>query len=147
MPARRSLTFTNLDEVIEEVERLLGGHATVGQWSLGQICNHLAVAIRLTARPAAAEATGTAEQASLRERFFAAGTFPDGRSAPPPIAPAPGLEAADEAAKLRAAIERFASATGPYPAHPVLGPLTRDEWVRFHLMHAAHHLGFAVPTV
>jgi hypothetical protein len=23
--------------------------------------------------------------------------------------------------------------------------MTKDEWTRFHCMHCAHHLGFAVP--
>ena len=35
----------------------------------------------------------------------------------------------------------FESRTGPLPVHPALGPLTRDEWVRFHLRHCELHLG------
>jgi hypothetical protein len=47
---RRQLAFASLDEVMPDVERLLTGHVTVGRWSLGQICNHLAAALRLTLR-------------------------------------------------------------------------------------------------
>ena len=145
VPAQRELIFSSLDDVMPEVERLLAGHACAGEWSLGQICHHLAVTIHLTARPASDVTKGTPDQAALREKFFSLGRFPPGRSAPPAIAPAPGLEDAEEAERLRKAIERFATAAGPFPGHPVLGPLSRDEWNRFHVLHAAHHLGFAAP--
>ena len=42
---RRALSFTSLAEVMPEVDRLFQGHRTVGNWSLGQICNHLAGAL------------------------------------------------------------------------------------------------------
>ena len=38
---RRALSFATLDGVMPDVDHLLTGHTTVGQWSLGQICNHL----------------------------------------------------------------------------------------------------------
>ena len=41
MATRRSLEFASLDHVMPEVDRLLAGHTTTGNWSLGQICNHL----------------------------------------------------------------------------------------------------------
>ena len=46
--ARRSLTFASLDEVMPDVDRLLRGHTTVGNWSLGQICGHLAQGVDRT---------------------------------------------------------------------------------------------------
>ncbi len=39
---RRPLRFHSFDEIMPDVERLLAGHRTVGHWSLGQICHHLA---------------------------------------------------------------------------------------------------------
>ena len=48
MPERRTLDFARLDDVMPEVDRLLAGHATVGNWSLGQICNHLARVFRMS---------------------------------------------------------------------------------------------------
>src|SRR5438874_987908 len=47
-PGRRVLAFACLGEVMPDVERLLVGHRTVGQWTLGQMCNHLATTIRLS---------------------------------------------------------------------------------------------------
>ena len=43
---RTSLSFSSLDQIMPEVDRLLVGHRALGHWSLGQICNHLAGAMR-----------------------------------------------------------------------------------------------------
>jgi hypothetical protein len=145
MANRRDLSFARLDQIMPEVDRLLTGHATVGQWSLGQICHHLALALRYSAAARSPVPEPTPEQAALRERFFAAGKFPEGRPAPPPMEPRPGLDDQVEADRLRAAIDHFTSASGPCPTHPALGPLDHQQWAQFHCMHAAHHLGFAVP--
>ena len=45
-PGRRSLRYQSFGEVMSDVERLLEGHDTVGNWSLAQICRHLAVVMR-----------------------------------------------------------------------------------------------------
>jgi len=150
MAGRRELSFAGLDEVMPDVERLLAGHATVGQWSLGQICNHLATAFHLLmdGRSDSVPVTSTEEDRAsiLRMRFFRGNRFPEGKTAPvPALVPNAGLDDREEADTLRRAIDRFSAATGPFPAHPFLGPMTKDEWVRFHCIHAAHHLGFAVP--
>ena len=144
MAGRRDLTFASLDDVMPEVERLLAGHTTVGRWTLGQICNHLAAALRLTLEAPPSPAEPTREQRVARRLFFRSGRFPDGMEVPVRVLqPQPGLDAAKEAEALREVIGRFASTSGPLPAHPVLGPLTNVEWTQFHCLHCAHHLGFA----
>ena len=45
-PGRRTLSYHSFDEVMPDVERLLAGHTTVGNWSLAQICRHLATVMR-----------------------------------------------------------------------------------------------------
>jgi hypothetical protein len=147
MHVQRHLTFTDLKDVMPEVERLLAGHRTVGRWSLGQICHHLATAIRLTLDTPARPAGPTREQDIARRLFFRQGRFPEGMEAPIPVLlPRPDRDARTEAEALRDAITRLVSAPGPLPGHPRLGPLTKEEWVRFHCMHCAHHLVFAVAT-
>jgi Protein of unknown function (DUF1569) len=49
MPERRMLDFASMDEIMPDVERLLEGHSTAGQWTLAQILYHLATSIRLRA--------------------------------------------------------------------------------------------------
>jgi Protein of unknown function (DUF1569) len=148
---RRLLSLASLEEILPEVRRLQKGHETVGQWSLAQICNHLAMAFSVVAAgPRVVEsASATQEErdrhAGIRQRFFALERFPDGRDSPPPLVPGDGLDEHHEAEELASALARFSAAGGPFPAHPRIGPLSRDEWVWFHRMHAAHHLGFVVP--
>ena len=45
-PGRRTLRYESFDEVMPDVERLLDGHTTVGNWTLAQICHHLAAVLR-----------------------------------------------------------------------------------------------------
>ncbi len=147
MAERRQLTFASLDDVMLDVDRLLAGHSTVGRWTLGQILNHLVAGIRLTALAPATSPEPTREQDVVRRRFFRAGRFPDGVEAPLPVLlPQPGLDPRAEADALRHAIARYLARIAPFPAHPRLGPLTGEEWTRFHCIHCAHHLGFAVPS-
>jgi Protein of unknown function (DUF1569) len=146
MPERRQLTFGSLDEVISDVDRLLSGHITLGRWSLGQMCYHLARPIRFSVEGPSISSEPTPEQEEARRRFFAAGRFPEGLEAPAFLVPKPDLDDRLEADALREAIDLFVSTDGPFATHPILGPLTKDEWTRFHCMHCAHHLGFALPV-
>src|SRR4051812_5485418 len=48
MANRRPLKFDSLDQVMPEVDQLLEeGHTLGGNWTLAQICQHLAGAMRL----------------------------------------------------------------------------------------------------
>ena len=59
----------------------------------------------------------------------------------------PGEPQADTAsvAKLQQVVERYQKFAGPLCPSPMAGKLTRDEWTRLHLVHAAHHLSFLRP--
>ena len=41
MPERRTLKFTSLDQVMPDVDQLLGGYTQLGNWTLGQSCKHV----------------------------------------------------------------------------------------------------------
>jgi hypothetical protein len=150
MPERRQLSFADLADVMPEVDRLLAGYETVGQWSLGQICNHLATTFHLVtdgiADSLVLNATEDPRFALMRKRLFRSGSFP--ARVPTPVAglvPRVGLNDRAEAEALRDALARFHTARGPFPPHPFLGSMTKEEWIRFHCLHTAHHLGFALP--
>jgi uncharacterized protein DUF1569 len=148
MPERRTLDFECVDQIMPDVERLLDGHSTAGCWTLGQICDHLARGITLTLRKPRGDATApepTREQEANRRLFLRARSFPEGIALPSRLLePATDLDPRDAADALRSALDRLSSHDGPLPAHPYLGPLTRDEWVDFHCIHCAHHLSFVV---
>jgi hypothetical protein len=150
MPERRTLDFERIDQVMPDVDRLLDGHSTAGRWTLGQICDHLARGITLTLRKPRGDATTpepTPAQEVNRRHLFRARSFPEGVALPSRLLePTADLDSRAAAEALRSALDRLASHDDPFPAHPLLGPLTRDEWVDFHCIHCAHHLSFVVPA-
>jgi Protein of unknown function (DUF1569) len=147
MLERRRLTFDRIEDIMPEVDRLIAGHATVGRWTLGAICDHLAKTIILALDAAPTDPPTTREQAVYRRLFFRAGAFPEGQ-APPLHAqmPSPDADLVSSTESLRNAVAQLVAHHGSFRVHPMLGPLTRDEWLLFHTRHAAHHLSFAVPT-
>lgn len=146
MIERRRLDFKSLDPIMPEVDRLLAGHRTIGRWSLGAICDHLARSIRLSLDAPPADAPPSREQDVVRRLFFRSGSFPEGRDlVHPDQVPDPDVDPETAAESLRDAVARLAAHAGPFAPHPALGPMTRDEWLLFHARHAAHHLSFALP--
>ena len=147
MTSRRPLDFDRIGAIMPDVDRLLEGHTTAGRWTLGEICDHLARAIRLTLVGRVSPDPATPEQEGARGAFFRDRTFPEGRDVPTPaLTPDPGIDPHTAAGSLRNALARLESFEGPWPTHRVLGPLTRDEWLQFHCVHCAHHLSFAHPA-
>lgn len=148
---RRLLTFASLDEVMPDVDRLLRAHTTVGNWSPGQICSHLAQAIHFTIDgfPPEAFAPWIIRKTIgrfLLWRILRTGRFTEGLPMPKKYEPAPGADVRAEADALRAALRRFAAHCGPLAEHPMQGPVSRAVWERFHCIHCAHHLRFALPA-
>jgi hypothetical protein len=147
--ARREVSFASLDQVMPDVDRLLVGHVTVGNWSLGQICNHLARGIRSTVEGSPERAPWLVRKTIgplILKRILKTGRWPSGIKLPKKSEPKPGDDARAEAEALRVALQVLASHPGPLAAHPFAGPISRDDWERFHCIHCAHHLSFARPT-
>ena len=146
-PGRRPLRFESFDEVMPDVERLLEGHATVGNWTLAQICRHLAAVLRRHVDLPASTPFDPSDRVSeeQKRRMLESGILPEGIGAPPGVLPERTLGEREEMEDLRAAIGYYRDSPGPVIPHRILGPLTRDEWDRFELLHLAHHLSFAIP--
>jgi hypothetical protein len=149
---RRVVRFHELRDVVSEVERLLPGHRTLGRWTLAQICNHLAGALRCTVEgfPADLSVPWIVQQTAGRVAFrviLATGWIIEGFKLPAKYLPAAELDAAQEAAALAKAIERFETSPTPLAPHFLFGPLTRQQWARYHCIHCAHHLSFVIPTL
>ena len=137
-----------LDSLRAEIVRVnLSGRGTTGNWSLGQIYFHLAAAfeasveglppgypfiVRLAIRPVRWVVT--------RIRFPP--WLPIPSSIRHKLEPPVDAVASEQYERLLKAIVLFASHDGELPPHPVLGPLSRKEWVGFHVRHCKHHLAF-----
>lgn len=154
----------HLEKVRGEAERLTRDfspedwrHTSNGKWSASLILEHLLLTFTATTKgtlktmragePFCREATWK-DQAG---RFYVLrmGRMPGGLKAMKNIAPREGLPnnnlclfndslvAMDTA--LTDAERRFGKKTRILD-HPMLGPLTAEEWRRFHRVHAEHHL-------
>ncbi|MFO0959294.1 MAG: DUF1569 domain-containing protein [Isosphaeraceae bacterium] len=147
-PGRRELAFRSLDEIMPEAERLLEGYRFVGNWSLSQVCRHLANTFRATAvTPPGTESPPppTPEQLAARA-VLERGRIPEGIPMRNPQGyPPEGLDDRAEIDGLREAMAVFVASPGPGPVHPRLGPMTKEEWIQFHCVHSAHHLSFLIP--
>jgi hypothetical protein len=148
MAERRNLTYASLDRVMPDVDRLLEGHTTVGNWSLGQICNHLATTIINSVEGFPLRAPWLLRQTIgrlKRRQVLGSGTIPTGVKLPERFLPKPGLDARAEAEALRAALMLYAANTRPPVLHPFFDQLSREQWTRLHCIHCAHHLSFVLP--
>ena len=147
-PGRRTIRYGRLDEIMPDVERLLARYTTVGRWSVGQMCRHLALIMRASIDlPASTQFDPSMRvDADTRRAMLERGEIPEAIPTGPALEPPAGLDDREEAENLRAAIAHYQVSPGPAIAHPLLGPLSRAEWDRMHCHHAAHHLSFAAPS-
>lgn len=145
-PGRRKLRFHSYQQIVAEVERLALAHRTLGNWTLAQICEHLCQTQTFSVEPWDPEIkTSPVFRATIGRialwvllwfRFI-----PEQQGNLAPRSPA-DLDAARR--RMGESIGRIS--TEPMSAsHPIFGRLTADQWRRFHLHHAAHHLSFVIP--
>ena len=126
------------------------------QWSVVEIVEHLARAYSGTAKgfercleKGAPLATSTTLKQKLQQiGLINLGVFPEGRQAPKHIIPTGELDLNAVLDAVRrdlvrldeAAIKaRQALGTGKMLDHPILGALTVDQWLKFHVVHTRHH--------
>ena len=145
---RRTVRYQNLDDLLADAEQLAAGDVRrLGNWSLGQIMEHLAKAYH-----------GSIDGIEFRfpwplklmmrlfmKKKFLYGSVPPGFSIPAEVRDQvePHAETTTEQglAALRDSIDRLKRETHRQP-HPVLGNISREEWDQFHLRHAEMHMSF-----
>lgn len=145
---RRDVHYASYDEVISDVDHLITvGHRTLGNWSLGQICRHLAASIdvMLDGAPAALpKPVQFLVRTFLKNRILHQ-PLPAGYQLPRAAAallPEP-ISEAEGAALLRTAVSRLSSSTDRAP-HPALGRVSQQDWDAFQLRHCELHLSFVI---
>jgi uncharacterized protein DUF1569 len=127
-----------------------------GKWSAAEILEHLYLTYTGTIkgfervleanRPLAAVPTW--RQSARKFVVVGLGHMPEGREAPPVARPR-GLPPEKVLAEIIPKIEEMDAiirrceekiGLGKLLDHPILGPLTGDQWRKFHLVHGLHHL-------
>ncbi len=152
---RRPLRFATLSDVRAEVDRSAaaaraGKLRTTGNWSAGQVFNHLAAWINYSYEgfPSDLKPPWFIKLIlKFRKKSFLYGAMPVGVRIP---GQPQGTKATEEAtledgySRLVKAIDRL-ERTPPTQASVIFGPLTHEEWKALNLRHAELHLGFLHP--
>lgn len=145
---RRTVRYESLDELLADAQRLASTEVTtLGNWSQGQIYEHLARSLN-----SSIDGAGFAFPSPLRwimstfmKRRFLTQSIPPGFKPPAKgqkfIPDATSLEAG--LASLEAAIERQKNESAR-ALHPGFGRFTREEWDQFNLRHAELHMSFLI---
>ncbi len=138
-------------------EAQLRQHAQ-GKWSGAEILEHLALAFSSTSKvfERCAQKQGPiGDVPSLKQRVLAMlvvdwGYFPTGRKAPHMVVPTGELRGLEALALIRSNLMELdkqlavcyekCGRKGWLANHPVLGPLTIDQWPKFHHVHTRHHM-------
>jgi hypothetical protein len=147
---RRTLRFTTLDAMLADAERLVASPNTkmLGNWPLGQLLTHLTLAMNSSIDGISARAPWFIRMLGpvIKWRVLSHG-MSAGFKLPKQVE----ADSFPAAASSRDALEEFRSAVGRVQRekmtaiHPVMGRVTHEEWMQFHLRHAEMHLSFAVP--
>jgi hypothetical protein len=148
---RRALRFSTYGELLAEVDRLAAGpYRRAGKWSLTENCDHLRIFMECSMR-----GFGEARAPWILRLMAPVGLrvtlltkkIPAGVRAPAPFQPA--AASADDPVRIedfRKTVRLLEAFPGPFHPSPLFGRLTPRQWHAIHLIHAAHHLGFLVPS-
>lgn len=130
--------------------------APPGKWTPAQIVQHLALGIdgngrtfeSRRAKPPMQRRPRTVPQWIGWLVVLRLGWIVPGRESPPDVRPAERPDPASVDRQLRDGVARFlrlerelvpARSRDLFVKHPALGDLTLSEWLRFHVLHSAHH--------
>ena len=145
---RRELHFESLDEMLAEAERLANDSDVelLGNWSLGQMCEHLASSLTIAN-------DGTSFRPSFIWRLM--GPWMKGRMLKTTFSPGfklpkemeqliPGDTSTEQGlTALRNAASRFKSEP-LQTTHFIFGKMSPEDWTKLQLRHAELHFSFAV---
>lgn len=127
-----------------------------GKWNAGQILEHLLLTYTATSKGLSRcldKGTPLATRSNMKHRLASLllleiGYFPPGRKSPERAEPK-GIPIDEVQQRIFAAIDEMAArldqcerkfgATTKVLDHPILGPLTAEQWRRFHWVHGRHH--------
>ncbi len=145
---RRKLHFDSYDELLADVHQLNGQPTRyLGNWSLGQVCEHLAKAIEYAVDGAPFKVSWFFRTVGpiLKKRIISRPMKPGFRLPKSAAEYLPrNSDAAAGIARLEQAIERYRKAAAVKP-HVIFGNMTREEYDQLNFRHAEMHLSFIVP--
>ena len=148
---KRGLRLATLDDVLNQTDMLMKrSYQKSGEWSLGQICQHLSYGIifsidghpfELSKVMVFVNQTIFSKKKVLREGFKPGFKM---RGPLKQYMPDPRILDEEGVDMLNAAVERLKKEGASRPS-PMYGKMNEVEWEKFHLRHAEHHLAFLHP--
>lgn len=147
---RRALQYDSFLAFRRDIDWLREGpYGRAGSWSLGQAAEHLTrvIAMSLDGFPFRVPFVFRLAGPAMRWVTLWRGSIPSGIKGPAEMMPTavPAGEEQQRVDALLALLDRYEAHTGPLHASPLFGKMTRQQWDRIHLIHAAHHFSFLVP--
>jgi hypothetical protein len=145
-PARPELIFHSVDDMIADVQRLKAGpYEKAGQWDLAMILDHLGKAMLVPQPPEQMRvpwpfnivARALIHQLA-RRTYYPQFKFP----APKAFQPSGNVSLEQADAGFCAAAAKVKTFDGPTVSDTPFGTLPREDFVKLHLLHGAHHLSF-----
>lgn len=153
--SKRPLKFNDFDELIAEVQSLANhGYTSMGNWTLGQACGHIANWMRFPIdgfpKPprfmrlvfwVAKITIGPSMKRKIMKEGFKGGL----PTAPETVPDASSFSDQDGVEKLKEAINRIVEYSGDLLPSPLFGPMDKETLIKVSLLHAEHHLGYLYP--
>ena len=151
---RRDIQFSDLGAILNDLDRLeaaekAGSMVQNGNWSLGQISDHVAGLIEQSLdgfrfkAPVPIRILFTTLRPILFKRPIPAGIALRGQSRM--LIPESGISSEQGLGELRSQIKRLQDGAKMTHPSPIFGRLDQDQWTGLHLRHAALHLSFLDP--
>lgn len=143
----RKVQFEDLGEAVLEAKRLLEcGYTMQGQWSLGQICQHLVLVQDPSIDGYPKWMSLFAPLRPLMRRLLLpkllADDSPRGIRTSNTFMPSQDADDALEVDRFEQSVNRLNAHSEPFFAHPAFGKLSNTRILQIHSAHAAHHLRF-----
>jgi hypothetical protein len=141
-------SILNEDDHAEIINRLnslsVSSQRRWGSLDIAAMLKHLRLSAQMTLGelPVASKSKRALQMFPLKHLILYVVPFPKGAPTAPELKPVDAVSFEEERAALLEMLERIA--TGPRdgagPAHPLFGPLSRQEWGVATYKHANHHL-------
>lgn len=146
---RRELRFKKIDDIRRELANLEKGPViTTGNWSYFQILEHCRKAVEGSMKGLQREMSWWKKHVIGPIGMYKTamdGVIPTGIGSPMKGTPVERIEGDEKTAleQLRKALDDFEKFEGNLSSHPRFGPMNKKQWLLFHSMHLANHLGHA----
>jgi hypothetical protein len=145
----RQLDLKSFDDVIAEMRRLQDvGYEKEGEWDLGQTVRHLNGAMVGSVDGFRFKLPWLLQKMIIlfyRGKIFRKRGMARGIKTDKVLIPSAEGDVGEAIEQYEADVRRLLAHEGEFHPHPVLGDISREQHIDFHIIHAMHHLRMLRP--